>query len=124
MNQNLQIVSSGVDLSDAMRSAITGQASRLEKSAGRLHGVRGCHVHIDRPVGGANHLYNVRVRVTIDDKELVANNYAHPDFYVALRHGFEAIIRQMRDFRQARAAAALHAKPISAHLAPASEGGA
>jgi len=118
MSQNIQIACSGLSLTDAMRSAIEAQVEKLKKSAGTSHVLHNCHVHVDRPGGGASlpHLFNVRLRITIDDKELVANNHQHPDFYVALRHAFDVLQRQIRTIRDARTAAALHDTKISAHL--------
>jgi len=116
MTEHVQIVSSGVSLSDAMRAAIVSQASRLERSVGQLHGLHGCHVNVNCPAtGGSSRMYNVGIRLTVDDKDLVSNQHEHPDFYVALRHACEAMQRQLRTYRGVCAAAVLPDKPAAAH---------
>jgi len=118
MSQNVQIDSSGPSITDAMRATILAQVDKLQKSTGPSHGLHSCHVHVSQPTGGSAlpHLYNIRLRITIDDKELVANDHEHPDFYVAVRHAFEVLHRQIRAFRETRSANLTRDKTISSHL--------
>lgn len=109
MSATLQIVSSAIDLTEGMKREITDQLARLERSSGnRLHN---CRVVISRPAGGTGmaQLFNVRLRITMDDCELAANLHEHPDFHVALHRAFDSMRRQVSSQRGAHAPATARA---------------
>jgi ribosome-associated translation inhibitor RaiA len=110
MSATLQIVSSATDLTEGMKREIADQLARLERCAGgnRLHN---CRVVISRPAShpGMAQMFNVRLRVTMDDCELAANLHEHPDFHVALHRAFDSMRRQVSSQRGIRAPAAARA---------------
>lgn len=116
MHTPAQISFKGVPHSDAAESEIQRRLAKLEQVC---PDIIGCHVvltaaHRHHHQGN---LYNVRIRLTVPDREIVVSNdqhdkHAHEDPYVAIRDAFDAARRQLEDYNRVR-----H-RQVKNHVAP------
>ncbi len=108
----LQITAHDVHLSEAMDSEIRDKAAKLEQYYDRI--VR-CRVIVEAPARNhpSGRPFQVRVTVTVPGTELVANHHADEDFYLATRHAFDAMCRQLEEYaRQRRGNIKIHETPL------------
>ena len=113
MTANVQIASPNLKVSEPMRAAILEQVEKLEKFAGHEHGLKSCHVEIDHLTQStATAEYNIRLRLLIAQKELVATHHQNADFYLALGQAFNSLWRQVTDLRKIRTASHHAAAPL------------
>lgn len=91
-----EIVFAHLPRSDALDAAIHRRVEHLTQYCSDLHACRVVvehtqrHAHQGRP-------FEVRVEVTLNGMELVANRSRHEDVYVALREAFNDMTRQLEE---------------------------
>ncbi len=113
MDTPLQISWKQIDPSPFIAARIEQEVEKLEKTYGRI---TSCHVVME----GRSHrhqkggLYAIRIHLVLPgDKEVTANRnpsdaHEHEDAYVAIRDGFRAIRRRLRDEVRERREAPQH----------------
>jgi ribosomal subunit interface protein len=104
MEKPLQITFHGLAPSDAIEARIRAKAQSLEKFSSPL---MSCHVTVQAPPGHQHKggSYAVHVDVRVPSGELVisrehGHDHAHEDVYVAVRDAFDAVARQLEDYRR------------------------
>lgn len=96
MKLPLQITFHGLDRSPALEAAIQDKAAKLEQ----FHpSIMACRVALTQ--GSRHHAQgrqvNVRIDITIPDKELAITNKQDEDPFVAVRDAFDAARRVLQD---------------------------
>jgi len=118
----LEITFRHVDHSVALEARVRTLANKLERYCDHITRCRVVVEQLHRHHQHGNH-YHVRIDVTVPTQELVANrepagNHAHVDVYVALRDAFDAMRRQLQDYRQRqRGEVKTHATLPDGHVA-------
>lgn len=103
--------------SEALEASIRRRIEHLGQYCEDLHTVRVVvepvqrHAHQGRP-------YEVRLDVTLDGQELVANRSRHEDVYVAVRDAFDGMTRQLEDAVRRRRAGPQHRETVRRTAAP------
>jgi cold shock CspA family protein/ribosome-associated translation inhibitor RaiA len=108
----LQITAHDVHLSESMDNELRDRATKLVQYCYRI--VR-CRVMVEAPVRNhhSGRPFQVRLSVTVPGTELVVNHHVDTDFYVAARHAFTAMGRQLEDYtRQRRGSVKTHEPPL------------
>lgn len=104
MRQPLQITFRDFPHSDAVEAAIRERAEKLDQY---FDHIMACKVVAESP--HAHHhqgrLFNVRIDLTVPGEELVVNrapseHHAYEDVYVAIRDAFDAMTRQLQDYKR------------------------
>jgi ribosomal subunit interface protein len=116
MQQPLQITFRDIPHSDAVETAIREKAEKLDQFYDQI---MTCRVVVESPHTHHHQgrLYNIRIDLTVQGGELVANrapgkHQAHEDIYVAIRDAFDAARRQLQDFK------ARQKKKVKSHEVP------
>jgi len=97
MQRALKITTRDFTLSDAFDGEIREKAAALDVYYNRI---TGCDVTVEAPVdhhrkGGP---FDVKIRLTVPGKELVANRQSEEGLAAAIREAFDAIRRQLEDY--------------------------
>ena len=116
MPNSLEITFVDCDRSAAVEARVQERVSRLERHFG---GISSCRVHVVAPHHHQRkgHLYEVRLDVRVPGGELAVtgkpgNVNAHEDVYVAVRDAFDAMERQLEEWkRKIRGKVKAHAQP-------------
>lgn len=97
MKTPLQITFRDMEHSDALETHIREKAAKLETF---FDHIMSCRVVVEMPHQHKHQgkFFNVRIDVGVPGKEIVVNRDQHEDVYVALRDGFEAAKRQLKDY--------------------------
>lgn len=106
MQTPLEIVFRHMTQSDAVEAKIRERAQELEKYYDQI---MSCRVVVE-PAHKHKHkgnLFQVRIDVTVPGKELVVTrepdaNHAHEDVYVSIRDSFNAMRRQLKNYKKIR----------------------
>jgi ribosomal subunit interface protein len=96
MKLPLQITFHGLDRSPALEAAIEEKAAKLEQ----FHpSIIGCRVTVTQESRhhAQGRLVNVRIDLTVPDRELAITNKQHEDAFVAVREAFDAARRVLQD---------------------------
>lgn len=98
----LQITFRHMEPSEALENWIREKAEKLERFYDRIIS---CRVVVEAPhhQHRQGNLYHVRIDVTVPNAELVTSrepdaDHAYEDVYVAVRNGFDAMVRQLEDY--------------------------
>ena len=97
--------------SEAVEAAIRRRIEHLTQYCDDLHACRVVidlaqrHTHQGRP-------FEVRVDLTLNGRELVANRSRHEDVYVALRDAFDVLTRQLEHAVERRRAGPRHRETV------------
>jgi ribosome-associated translation inhibitor RaiA/cold shock CspA family protein len=113
MQKPLQVTFRNVEPSPALESAVRERAEKLEKFCDQIIG---CRVIVESPHKHHHqgNLYNLRIYLTVPDKEIVVQrspdeDHSREDPYVAVRDAFDSVRRQLEDYvRQRRGKIKLH----------------
>ncbi|MGE5412818.1 MAG: HPF/RaiA family ribosome-associated protein [Syntrophomonadaceae bacterium] len=92
----------GVPEDAALEEKVRRRALRLERY---YDGIQRCHVWVEAPHGHhlRGRLYEVRLRITVPDGEiLVEGQPQNDDVQVAIRGAFDAARRQLEDYARRR----------------------
>jgi ribosomal subunit interface protein len=104
MQVPLQITLRGVESSPALENLIRERANRLEQVYDRI---TSCRVALE--TAAASHhggpVFTARIDVKVPGSELVVNREHDSDAYTAVRHAFEAALRQLEDHARGQRAA-------------------
>lgn len=97
MQRPLKITARDFTLSEAFEREIREKANALD---GYYNRITGCDVVVGAPVehhrkGGP---FDIRIRLTLPGKELVANRQNEEGLAAAIREAFDAIRRQLEDY--------------------------
>ena len=97
MQRPLKITARDFTLSDAFDAEIREKAAGLDIYYDRI---TGCDVTVEAPVdhhrkGGP---FDVRIRLTVPGRELVANRQSEEGLAAAIREAFDAIRRRLEDY--------------------------
>jgi cold shock CspA family protein len=117
MQRQLKITARDFTLSEAFETEIRDKAAALDSYFDRI---TGCDVTVGAPVdhhrkGGP---FEVRVRLTVPGKELVANHQFEEGLAAAIRETFDAIRRQLEDYvRERRGDIKVHEESAQARVA-------
>lgn len=117
MQRALKITARDFTLSDAFDAEIREKAAALDVFYNRI---TGCDVTVGAPVdhhrkGGP---FDVRIRLTVPGKELVANRQSEEGLAAAIREAFDAIRRQLEDYvREHRGNVKAHEEAPQARIA-------
>lgn len=104
MQTPLEILFVDIPASPAAEARIRKRVARLER---RFDGITSCHVYVAEP--HRHHRkgksFEVRVEVRVPGAELAVTNkpgnaHAHEDVYVAIRDSFDAMERQLEEWKQ------------------------
>lgn len=97
MKTPLQITFRDIEHSDALEAHIREKVDKLETF---FDPIVSCRVVVEMPHQHKHQgkPFNVRIDVGVPGKEIVVNRDQHEDAYVALRDGFEAAKRQLKDY--------------------------
>jgi ribosome-associated translation inhibitor RaiA/cold shock CspA family protein len=116
MQRPLKITTRDFALSDAFDAEIREKAAALDTF---YHRITGCDVTVEAPVdhhrkGGP---FEVRIRLTVPGRELVANRQSEEGLAAAIREAFDAIRRQLEDYvREHRGAVKAHEESPQARV--------
>lgn len=101
MRLPLRITVRNMEPSPALEELIREQAAKLDHVFDRISG---CHVVVEAPRRHHHQgkLFSVRIDLTTDSGEFVANRHrpadrTHEDAYVAVRDAFDALRRELDD---------------------------
>ncbi|MGK2941453.1 MAG: ribosome hibernation-promoting factor, HPF/YfiA family [Immundisolibacter sp.] len=96
MRLPLQITARGIELTEAIESAVRKKAEKLDHFSDQI---MACRVVIECPHKHHHKgvLYNVHIDLTVPGAELVVKREPNEDLYVALRDAFDAAGRQLRE---------------------------
>lgn len=104
MQQPLQITFRDIPRSDAVEANIREHAQKLDQF---YNNIMACRVMVEEPHGHQHQgkLFHVRIELTVPGKELVASrapgeHHAYEDVYVTIRDAFDAMRRQLQDFKR------------------------
>ncbi len=117
MQRPLKITARDFALSDAFDAEIREKAAALDTYFNRI---TGCDVTVEAPVdhhrkGGP---FDVRIRLTVPGKELMANHQSEEGLAAAIREAFDAIRRQLEDYvRELRGDVKAHEEAPQARIA-------
>jgi ribosomal subunit interface protein len=91
----------GIAPSPAVEAAVQRKSARLGRFSQAL---MSCRVSIDAAHKHQHqgHPYRIRIDVTLPGHELVVDRVEHEDVYVALRHAFDSMRRQLAQTMQRR----------------------
>jgi ribosomal subunit interface protein len=97
MKTPLQITFRNIEHSEALETHIRDKADKLETF---FEPIMSCRVVVEMPHQHKHQgkLFNVRIDIGVPGSEIVVNRDDHEDVYVALRDGFEAAKRQLKDY--------------------------
>lgn len=106
MQAPVQITFRGFPHSDAVEAKIREKVNKLEKFYPHI-------LHCQVVVEAEHHhhhkgnLYDIRIDLTVPDKEIVVSqkkhdDHSHEDIYVAIRDAFNAVRRQLEDYARVR----------------------
>jgi cold shock CspA family protein len=116
MQRPLKITARDFNLNPAIEAEITRKVEDLDNYYERISG---CEVTVGAPVrhhrkGGP---FEVRVRLTVPNRELVANRQFEEGLAAAVREAFDAIRRQLEDYvREQRGAVKAHEEMARARV--------
>ncbi len=108
---HIDILFAHLSRSEALEAAIRRRVEHLTQYCSDLHACRVVveqtqrHAHQGRPV-------EVRVDVTLNGQELVANRSRHEDVYVAVRDAFDDMSRQLEEAVRRRRAGPHHRETV------------
>lgn len=108
MKTPLQITFRDIDHSDAIEAHIRDKAAKLETF---FDSIMSCRVVVEMPHQHKHQgkVFNIRIDIGVPGSEIVVNRDNHEDVYVALRDGFEAAKRQLKDYvRKLRGETKMH----------------
>jgi len=96
MNLPLQITARNISLSGAQETVIREKAEKLNRFS---DSIMACRVMVEAPHlhKKKGKLYNVRIDLTVPDRELVVKREENEDIYVAIRDAFDAMRRKLQD---------------------------
>lgn len=96
MQVPLQITIRDIDHSDAVEARIRKKAEKLNIFSDQIIS---CHVVVEQTQRHQNRgrLHNVRINLTLPNKELVVNRNEEEDIYVAIREAFNDMERQVEE---------------------------
>jgi ribosomal subunit interface protein len=104
LQNSLEITFIDCDRSEAVEARVRERVSRLERHFGRM---TSCRVHVIAPHHHQRkgRLYEVRIDVRVPGSELAITGnpgdiYAHEDVYVAVRDAFDAMERQLEEWKR------------------------
>ena len=97
----------GMPHSPAMDARITELAAGLDQFADRISY---CHVVVDESDRHKHqgNLFEVRIDLHIPGHEIVATHQQHEDGYAAITQAFDAVARQLEEYRKKRRDLARH----------------
>ncbi|MEW6591905.1 MAG: ribosome-associated translation inhibitor RaiA [Pseudomonadota bacterium] len=97
MKTPLQVTFRNIEHSDALETHIREKADKLETF---FDPIMSCRVVVEMPHQHKHQgkRFNVRLDIGVPGNEIVVNRDDHEDVYVALRDGFEAAKRQLKDY--------------------------
>lgn len=96
MISEVRIAARNVELSEPIENSIRKKARKL----GLFYdSIIKCRVVVEAPHRRRQKgvLYNVRIDMTVPDRELMVKRESHEDLYVAIRDAFEAARRRLKD---------------------------
>ncbi len=104
MQLPIQITFQNLGRSEAIEARIRGRAEKLDQYYDRIMSCRVVVDAVHKHHRHGNH-YQVRIDLTVPGGELVASrdpdeHHAYTDVYVAIRDAFDAICRQLEDYRR------------------------
>jgi len=108
MKLPLQITFQGIPHSDALEERIQKKALKLDRFCDHI---MRCHVVISAPHKHHHKgkLYNIRIDITVPNKEIVVSREENEDIFVSVRDPFNAAARQLEDYvRQRRGYVKIH----------------
>lgn len=105
------IVFAHIPRSEALDAAIRRRVEHLTQYCADLHA---CRVVVDQAQRHSHQgrLFEVRVDVTLNGRELVVNRSQHEDVYVAMREAFDGMVRQIEDAVRRRRAGPQHRQTV------------
>jgi ribosome-associated translation inhibitor RaiA/cold shock CspA family protein len=112
----LKIIARDFTLSEAFEHEIRDKAAALDTY---FDAIVGCDVTVEAPVehhrrGGP---FDVKIRLTVPGKELVANRQIEEGLAAAIREAFDAIRRQLEDYvRELRGNVKVHEEAAQARV--------
>lgn len=97
MKTPLQITFRDIEHSEALEAHIREKAEKLETF---FEPIMSCRVVVEMPHQHKHQgkFFNVRIDIGVPGREIVVNRDRDEDVYVALRDGFEAAKRQIKDY--------------------------
>lgn len=97
MKTPLQITFRDIEHSEAIDAHIRDKAAKLETF---FDSIMSCRVVVEMPHQHKHQgkFFNVRIDIGVPGSEIVINRDNHEDVYVALRDGFEAAKRKLKDY--------------------------
>jgi ribosomal subunit interface protein len=97
MKTPLQITFRDIEHSDALEAHIREKAAKLETF---FEPIMSCRVVVEMPHQHKHQgkVFNIRIDIGVPGNEIVVNRDRHEDVYVALRDGFEAAKRKLKDY--------------------------
>jgi ribosomal subunit interface protein len=97
MKTPLQITFRDIEHSDAIEAHIRDKAAKLETF---FDSIMSCRVVVEMPHQHKTQgkVFNIRIDIGVPGSEIVINRDNHEDVYVALRDGFEAAKRKLKDY--------------------------
>lgn len=97
MQTPLQITFRDIEHSEALEAHIRDKAEKLETF---FEPIMSCRVVVEMPHQHKHQgkFFNIRIDIGVPGSEIVVNRDNHEDVYVALRDGFEAAKRQLKDY--------------------------
>ena len=97
MKTPLQITFRDIEHSEALEAHIHEKAEKLETF---FEPIMSCRVVVEMPHQHKHQgkFFNVRIDIGVPGREIVVNRDRDEDVYVALRDGFEAAKRQLKDY--------------------------
>jgi ribosomal subunit interface protein len=97
MKTPLQVTFRNIEHSDALETHIREKAAKLETF---FDPIMSCRVVVEVPHQHKHQgkRFNVRIDIGVAGHEIVVNRDDHEDVYVALRDGFDAAKRQLKDY--------------------------
>jgi ribosome-associated translation inhibitor RaiA len=102
---SLQITFHGVTHSDAVEAKIRSRADKLSRCC---DSIMGCRVAVESPHHHEGpHEFTVRIEVAVPGEKLVSSgkpgqHRIYTDLYLAVRHAFDAVRRQLQDYEDRR----------------------
>jgi ribosomal subunit interface protein len=97
MKTPLQITFRDIEHSEAIEAHIRDKAAKLETF---FDSIMSCRVVVEMPHQHKTQgkFFNIRIDIGVPGSEIVINRDNHEDVYVALRDGFEAAKRKLKDY--------------------------
>ncbi len=97
MKTPLQFTFRNIDNTPSIEERIRDKVKKLEQ---HVEGIVSCHIVLELIKAHPHHgkIYNVRIRLHLPGKELMVNQNAEPDLYLAIRDAFDDLLRQAKAY--------------------------